>query len=106
MVVKIFRLFACEEIILSMSVIASEQQACLSIILRICRPHYAHVVNAIILLSCLLMVLSDMSFFSSAGTGKTAMLSICALQLVDTSMREIQVLIMNPTRSVDERECL
>ena len=37
---------------------------------------------------------------SRAGTGKTAMLSITALQLVDTTQREIQVLIMNPTREL------
>mmetsp|Transcript_2917 Transcript_2917/g.7204 ORF Transcript_2917/g.7204 Transcript_2917/m.7204 type:complete len:405 (-) Transcript_2917:303-1517(-) len=37
---------------------------------------------------------------SQSGTGKTAMLSICALQLVDTTQREIQVLIMNPTREL------
>ncbi|EKX43533.1 hypothetical protein GUITHDRAFT_153197 [Guillardia theta CCMP2712] len=37
---------------------------------------------------------------SQSGTGKTAMLSIAALQLVDTTLREIQVLIMNPTREL------
>uniref|UniRef100_A0A7S0QCE9 RNA helicase n=1 Tax=Cryptomonas curvata TaxID=233186 RepID=A0A7S0QCE9_9CRYP len=37
---------------------------------------------------------------SQSGTGKTAMLAIASLQLIDTTMREIQVLIMNPTREL------
>mmetsp|Transcript_57834 Transcript_57834/g.136048 ORF Transcript_57834/g.136048 Transcript_57834/m.136048 type:complete len:403 (+) Transcript_57834:27-1235(+) len=37
---------------------------------------------------------------SQSGTGKTAMLSIASLQLIDTAQREIQVLIMNPTREL------
>jgi superfamily II DNA/RNA helicase len=32
---------------------------------------------------------------SQSGTGKTATLSIAALQLIDTAQREVQVLIMN-----------
>jgi superfamily II DNA/RNA helicase len=31
---------------------------------------------------------------SQSGTGKTATLSIAALQLIDTAQREVQVLIM------------
>jgi len=37
---------------------------------------------------------------SQSGTGKTAMLSIVSLQLIDTATREVQVLIMNPTREL------
>jgi ATP-dependent RNA helicase len=37
---------------------------------------------------------------SQSGTGKTATLSIASLQLIDTAQREVQVLIMNPTREL------
>jgi len=37
---------------------------------------------------------------SQSGTGKTATLSIASLQLIDTASREIQVLVMNPTREL------
>ena len=37
---------------------------------------------------------------SQSGTGKTATLSIAALQIIDTAQRDVQVLIMNPTREL------
>jgi len=37
---------------------------------------------------------------AQSGTGKTAMICITALQNIDTQMREIQTLIMNPTREL------
>mmetsp|Transcript_27080 Transcript_27080/g.64320 ORF Transcript_27080/g.64320 Transcript_27080/m.64320 type:complete len:405 (+) Transcript_27080:39-1253(+) len=37
---------------------------------------------------------------AQSGTGKTAMISVSSLQSIDTHVREIQVLIMNPTREL------
>jgi len=37
--------------------------------------------------------------------GKTATLSIASLQLIDTAQREVQVLIMNPTRELAVQVC-
>ena len=37
---------------------------------------------------------------AQSGTGKTATLSICALQAIDTSLREAQVLVLSPTREL------
>ena len=37
---------------------------------------------------------------SQSGTGKTATLSIAALQIIDTAQRDVPVLIMNPTREL------
>jgi superfamily II DNA/RNA helicase len=52
-----------------------------------------------LLLSCSLVGLldaegRDVIAQSQSGTGKTATLSIAALQLIDTAQREVQVLIM------------
>jgi superfamily II DNA/RNA helicase len=45
---------------------------------------------------------------AQSGTGKTAMLSISALQVVNVHSREVQVLCLNPTRelAVQVRHCL
>ena len=40
---------------------------------------------------------------SQSGTGKTAVFSIAALQLLDASSREVQVLILSPTRELAEQ---
>jgi len=37
---------------------------------------------------------------AQSGTGKTAMISVSALQIIDTHVREVQVLILNPTREL------
>jgi len=37
---------------------------------------------------------------AQSGTGKTTMLSVSCLQMVDTSTREIQALVLNPTREL------
>jgi len=37
---------------------------------------------------------------AQSGTGKTTMLSVACLQMVDTSTREIQALVLNPTREL------
>ncbi|KAF5198947.1 Atp-dependent rna helicase fal1 [Thalictrum thalictroides] len=37
---------------------------------------------------------------AQSGTGKTSMIAITACQMVDTSMREVQVLILSPTREL------
>ena len=40
---------------------------------------------------------------SQSGTGKTAVFSIAALQLLDASSRDVQVLILSPTRELAEQ---
>eukprot|EP00698_Gefionella_okellyi_P002969 TRINITY_DN12808_c0_g1_i1.p1 TRINITY_DN12808_c0_g1~~TRINITY_DN12808_c0_g1_i1.p1 ORF type:complete len:403 (-),score=97.80 TRINITY_DN12808_c0_g1_i1:171-1379(-) len=40
---------------------------------------------------------------SQSGTGKTATLSICSLQLIDTAIRETQALILSPTHELAEQ---
>ena len=37
---------------------------------------------------------------AQSGTGKTATLSICALQRIVPSLREVQVLVLSPTREL------
>ena len=37
---------------------------------------------------------------AQSGTGKTTMLSLASLQMVDMKVREVQVLILNPTREL------
>ena len=37
---------------------------------------------------------------AQSGTGKTTMLSLSALQMIDISSREVQVLVLNPTREL------
>ena len=37
---------------------------------------------------------------AGAGTGKTTMLSLAALQMVDVQSREVQCLVLNPTREL------
>lgn len=37
---------------------------------------------------------------AQSGTGKTATLSMCGLQRVDTNVRDIQVLVLSPTREL------
>ena len=40
---------------------------------------------------------------SQSGTGKTAVFSISALQLLDETSRETQVLVLSPTRELAEQ---
>ncbi|XP_063902455.1 uncharacterized protein LOC135122166 [Zophobas morio] len=40
---------------------------------------------------------------AQSGTGKTATISICALETIDTSIREPQVLILSPTRELAQQ---
>lgn len=40
---------------------------------------------------------------SQSGTGKTAVFSIAALQLLDSASREVQVLVLSPTRELAEQ---
>ena len=37
---------------------------------------------------------------AQSGTGKTSLFSICALQAIDTRVREAQVLSLSPTREL------
>lgn len=40
---------------------------------------------------------------SQSGTGKTAVFSIASLQLLDSSSRDVQVLVLSPTRELAEQ---
>jgi len=40
---------------------------------------------------------------AQSGTGKTATLSICSLQAIDTTSREVQVLVLSPTRELAQQ---
>ena len=40
---------------------------------------------------------------SQSGTGKTAVFSIASLQLLDEASREVQVLVLSPTRELAEQ---
>ena len=40
---------------------------------------------------------------AQSGTGKTATFSISALQTIDTSVRETQVLVLSPTRELAQQ---
>jgi Lhr-like helicase len=40
---------------------------------------------------------------SQSGTGKTAVFSIASLQLLDQSSREVQVMVLSPTRELAEQ---
>ncbi len=40
---------------------------------------------------------------SQSGTGKTAVFSIASLQLLDQSSRDVQVLVLSPTRELAEQ---
>lgn len=42
---------------------------------------------------------------SQSGTGKTAVFSIAALQLLDESSRETQVMVLSPTHELAEQTC-
>lgn len=45
----------------------------------------------------------DVIVQSQAGTGKTGVFSIAALQIVEKNLREPQVLILSPTRELAEQ---
>ena len=40
---------------------------------------------------------------SQSGTGKTAVFSIASLQLLDSTSRDVQVLVLSPTRELAEQ---